>query len=153
MTSYFRRLTCGYATIPRPLSDLLRKNNDFVIGEAQMVAFRQLKERLMNARVLKLYNSNATTEIHTDASMYGYGGGLLQKNTDDQQFHPVEYKSRKTTDAQQEYHSYELKVLEIIEALKKWRVYLRGHKIKIVTNCNAFAMTIKMKDVPLRVSR
>ena len=28
-----------------------------------------------------------------------------------------------------------------------------GHKIKIVTDCNAFVMTIKKKDVPLRVSR
>ena len=85
--------------------------------------------------------------------MHGYGAVLLQKNSDDQQWHPVEYMSRKTTDAQRKYHSYELEVLAIVEALKKWRVYLMGSKIKIITDCNSFAMTIKKKDVPLRISR
>ena len=73
-TSYFRSFICGYAAIARPLSDLLRKNNDFVMAKAQMVAFRQFIERLMNAPVLKLYNPNAAIEVHTDVSMYGYGG-------------------------------------------------------------------------------
>jgi len=39
----------------------------------------------------------------------------------DQRFHPVYYYSDKTTPA--EYSSYELEVLAIIKALKKFRVY------------------------------
>lgn len=118
-----------------------------------MIAFNELKAKLSNYPVLNLYIPKALTEVHTDASMYAYGAVLLQKNSDDQQLHPVEYMSRKTSDAEQKYHSYELEVLAIIEALQKWRVYLMGIKIKIVTDCNAFAMTIKKQEVPLRVSR
>lgn len=72
---------------------------------------------------------------------------------DDQQLHPVEYMSRKTTAAEQKYHSYELEVLAVIEALKKWRIYVLGLKIKVVTDCNAFALTMRKQDVPPRVSR
>lgn len=108
----------------------------------------QLKRALVNAPLLRIFNPKLATEIHADASMYGYGAVMLQRNADDQQFHPVEYMSRKTSAAEQKYHSYELEVLAIIEALKKWRVYVMGIRIKIVTDCNAFTMTINKKDVP-----
>jgi len=51
---------------------------------------------------------------------------------------------------EEKYSSCELEVLAIVNALKKWRVYLLG---KPFTDCNAFAMTIKKDDLPLRVSR
>ena len=71
----------------------------------------------------------------------------------DQDLHPVEYFSRKTTSTEQKYTSYELEVLSVIEALKKWRVYLMGLKFKIVTDFNAFTMTLKKKDMPVKVAR
>ena len=46
-----------------------------------------------------------------------------------------------------------MEVLAIIETLKKWRVYVIGMKVKIVMDCNAFAMTMKKDVVSLRVSR
>ena len=63
--------------------------------------------------------------------MHGYGGVLLQINGDGQQLHPHEYMSRKTTAAEQKYHSYELEVLVVIEALKKWRIYVLGLKVTL----------------------
>lgn len=153
LTSYFRRFIPDYALIAKPLSDLLKKNAKFKMGDDQILAFQQLKVALVGASVLRLFNPNAETEIHTDASKYGYGAVLLQKDSEDQQMHPIQYMSRKTTPAEEKYHSYELEVLAIIEALKKWRVYVMGIRVKIVTDCNAFTMTMKKQDVPLRVSR
>lgn len=54
---------------------------------------------------------------------------------------------------EERYHSYELEVLGIVSALKKWRVYLLGIPLKIATDCNAFTMTMRKKDVSVRVSR
>lgn len=51
--------------------------------------------------------------------------------------------SRKTTPAEQKYHSYELEVLVIVEALKKWRVFVLVSKFKIITDCNAFTTTLQ----------
>jgi len=53
--------------------------------------------------------------------------------------------SRKTSPFEEKYDSYELEVLAIIGAL--------GIKFTIVTDCNAFKMTMNKKEVPLRVDR
>jgi len=123
------------------------------MGEEERASFNQLKLSLSSSPVLKLFDQKSATEVHCDASMYRYGAVLLQKDSADQEFHPVEYMSRKTTDAEEKYPSYELEVLAIVQALKKWRIYLLGRKIKIVTDCNAFAMTMRKNDVPVKVSR
>jgi len=36
--------------------------------------------------------------------------------------------------------------------MKKWRVYLLGKRFTVVTDCNAFAITIKKDDLPPRVA-
>ncbi|GBP07724.1 hypothetical protein EVAR_72479_1 [Eumeta japonica] len=62
-------------------SDLLRKENKFELKEEALSAFQQLKLVLMKDPVLKLFNVNAITEVHTDASKFGYGAVLMQKDS------------------------------------------------------------------------
>lgn len=81
--------------------------------------------------VLRLYNVKAETELHTDACMYGFGAILLQRNSENGAMHPVYYASAKTA-AEKRYTSYELEVLTIVKALKKFRVYLLGLSFKII---------------------
>jgi len=124
------------------------------MGMEQEAAVNQLKKCLTEAPVLQIYNQEASvTKLHTDASMWGYGAVLLQISDHDTQLHPVCFMSRKTTEAQQKYHSYELEVLAIIEAVKKLRVYLLGLHFKIITDCAAFTRTLEKKDLATRVAR
>ncbi|XP_029155192.1 uncharacterized protein LOC114928277 [Nylanderia fulva] len=115
-------------------------------------AFVELKAALANKPVLKIYNVNATTELYTDAFKYGYGVILLQYGGDNL-LHPVYYASGRTTAAEEKYSNYELKVLAIIKALKKFRVYLIGICFKIITDCKAFSLTMSKKDLCVRVTR
>ncbi|KAK9687316.1 RNase H-like domain found in reverse transcriptase [Popillia japonica] len=94
-----------------------------------------------------------TTLKKVQSFLDGFGGVLLQKDTEDGELHPVYYWSKKTNDAQRKYHSYELEVLAVVEALKKFRVYLLGIKFKILTDCSAFAVTMTKKDLCTRVAR
>jgi len=55
----------------------------FDIGDVEHQAIQQLKERL------QIYTGDAGTELHTDASMDGFGAVLLQMVDDS--FHPVYY--------------------------------------------------------------
>lgn len=55
--------------------------------------------------------------------------------------------------AEKKYSSYELEVLAIVQALKKFRVYLLGCKFKIITDCAAFQKTVNKKDIPPRIAR
>jgi len=123
------------------------------MGEEEFASFNQLKVFVSSSPVLKLFDQKSATEVHCDASMYEYGADLLQKDAVNQEFLRVEYMSRKTTDAEEKYPYYELDVVAIVQALNKWRAYLLGRKIRIVTDCNAFSMTMRINDVPLKVSR
>lgn len=94
--------------IAKPLSDFTKTNTKFEIKNAQMVAFNKLKVMLTNKPVLSIFNQNSKTEVHTNASIEGYGAVLMQMSPNDGNLHPVYYMSRKTTDAEKKYSSYEL---------------------------------------------
>lgn len=152
LTGYFRKFIPQYAIHARPLSQLLKNNVKFEFGEQQKDAFNKLKSVMIESPVLKLYRVGAETELHTDACMSGLGAVLLQKDPDDGRLHPVYYASWKTSPTEERYTSYELEMLAVVKALKKFRVYLLNIKFKIVTDCSAFVWTMKKKDLCLRVS-
>ncbi|GFS77486.1 retrovirus-related Pol polyprotein from transposon 17.6 [Trichonephila clavipes] len=152
LTGYFRKYIKDYSKIAKPLSDLTRKENLFVFGIQQKEAFEKLKKIMSEGPVLHLYKYGRKTELHTDACKQGYGAILLQE-AEDGKLHPVYYMSKKTNTAEEKYDSYELEVLAIINALKKFRVYLLGQHFKIVTDCSAFQKTMQKKELITRIAR
>lgn len=153
ITGYFRKFIPQYALIARPLSQLLKNGMRFIFRADQEQAFEQLKMILTKDLILKLYRVNAETELHTDAFTYGLGAILLQRDAEDNQLHPVYYASWKTSEVEERYSSYELEVLAVIKALRKFRVYLLGVPFRIVTDCRAFVQTMSKKDACLRVTQ
>lgn len=122
LASYFRRFVKGFSTIIKPMTDLLAKNKSFFWGTEQKKAFEDIKLKLTTRPILAIYNVNGKTEVHTDASQHGLGAVLLQQQGDNL-MHPISYYSRKTTNDEAKYHSYELEALAIVCALEKFRVY------------------------------
>ncbi|KAG5319045.1 POL3 protein, partial [Pseudoatta argentina] len=153
LTGYFRKFIPAYSEIARPLSDLLKNDAMFRFDDEQKNAFQKLKTILSQELLFKLYRVGADTELHADASSYGFGAILCQRDDQDRLFHPVCYASWKTSEAESRYSSYELEVLAVIRALNKFRVYLLGIPFKIVTDCNAFVLTMSKKDLCVRVAR
>lgn len=153
MTGYFRKFIDQYSIIAKPLSNLLRKDEKFKFESEEREAFARLKNALISNPVLKIYRPEDETEVHTDASLEGYGAVLLQNSSEDGLLHPVHFMSRKTTQAEKNYSSYELEVLAVVEAIKKFRVYLLGIPFKLITDCSAFEKTMQKKDIPTRVAR
>ena len=47
-------------------------------GQAELTAFEQLKEALISAPVLAVLNRDQPFQVHTDASVVGTGGVLVQ---------------------------------------------------------------------------
>lgn len=153
LTGYFRKFILNYSLIAKPLSDLLKKDVDFKFERDQRIAFSKLKEELSKEPVLQIYNPDYRTELHTDASKHGYGAVLLQELPEDRKMHPVHYMSKKTTPTEAKYSSYDLEVLAVVVALKKFRVYLLGIRFEIVTDCSAFQQTMDKKDIVPRIAR
>jgi hypothetical protein len=113
LASYFRRFIPNFSTIAKPLYDLLKKDIVFVFGEDKLAVFEIIKQKLSERPILCLYNPNAETELHCDASSLRFGSILLQKQSNNK-FHPVFYFNQRTTNVQSRYHSYELEMLAII---------------------------------------
>lgn len=152
LCTYFRKFVEGFSRIASPLYDLLKKGATFEFGKRQSDAFELLKNKLSEAPILAIYNPTDPTELHCDASSQGFGAVLLQRKSDNR-FHPVFYFSKRTTEVESRYHSYELETLAIIYALRRFRVYLLGIPFKIVTDCNALIMTLNKKVINPRIAR
>lgn len=150
--SYFRRFVPSFSRIAAPLLNILRKDTVFKFDSDCSKAFSTLRDALVSAPVLSIYNPNRETELHTDASSHGFGAVLLQKQ-EDNKWHPVSYYSRRTTPAESKYHSFELETLAVIYALRRFRVYVEGRPFRIVTDCNSFAQTLSKKTLNPRIAR
>lgn len=112
-----------------------------------------LEEKLSNGPVLKFFDRNHETELHTDASKDGLGAILLQRSPDDEKLHPTHYLSHKTSPVEQRYSTYDLEVLAIFYPLQKFRVNLLGVPFKIVTDCAAFQQTMQKQEVSTKIWR
>ena len=73
LTGFIRKFIPSYSTIAKSLSDMLRKDQLHNFDDKARNAFIQLKTILTQNPVLKIYHSRHETEVHTDASINGYG--------------------------------------------------------------------------------
>lgn len=71
----------------------------------------------------------------------------------DLKFHPIFYFSKRSTEVESRYHSFELEMLAIVYAVRRFRVYLLGIPFKIVTDCNSLTLALKKKEINPRISR
>lgn len=131
---------------------MLKKDNKFEWNAECDQAFETLRSELMKAPILAIYCPQRETELHTDASSHGFGGVIMQKQ-DDGKFHPVSYYSRKTSDIESKYHSFELETLAIVYSVRRFEPFLKGIEFKIVTDCSALQQTLKKKDINPRIAR
>ena len=111
-----------FSIIAKPLYDLTKKDRKFAFDEVELKSFELLKRKLMESPVVAPCNPKNETELHCDGSSSGFGAVLLQDNG---KFHPVFNFSKRTTDAESRYHSFELLTLAIIYALRRFRIYLQ----------------------------
>jgi len=84
LTGYFRKFVHNYARIARPLSDLLKDGKSFCMGPEQRQAIATLKRVLSQEPVLRIYNPDAVTELHTElarrVTAAYYYRGIMMKN-------------------------------------------------------------------------
>lgn len=151
LASYFRRFIKGFSEIAAPITALLRKNIVFQWSPDCENARQLIINKLTDSPVLRIYNPDLNCELHTDASAVGLGAALLQNESG--VVRPVAYFSRRTTDYESRYHSYDLETLAIVEAVEHFRVYLYGVHFTIFTDCNAVRATALKKDLHPRVAR
>jgi hypothetical protein len=135
--NYFRKLIPHLSHLSRPLNDLLKKDTPWEWTDVHQHAFESLKEALTTAPVLRHPDPDKHFYLHTDWSINGIGGVLLQEHEVDGEKleFPVCYISRSTTSAEKNYSSYEGELSAVIHCVTSLRHLLLGRNFTIVTDC------------------
>jgi hypothetical protein len=128
LVNYFRKFIEHYSEIAVPLTNLTKKSHPWVWTGRCQDAFELLKQKLIEAPLLRTPNESLPYKVVTDASDLGLGGVLLQEG------HPVAFESRMFNDAELNYQTTEKDMPAVVHALRVWRCYLEGAEYIVYTD-------------------
>ena len=129
---YYSKFIPDYSDLTRPLIQSRKKGTEFVFGDEQRAAFQQLKELLCTAPILRYVDYSKPLYISTDASGYGIGAILFQK--DGEKEHPIAYASRTLRDAELRYSATEREALAVWWACDHFIDYIDGRQVTIYSD-------------------
>ena len=151
MISFFRRYINHFSSVAVPLYNLLKKKVSWNWGDAQQKAFDVLKKNLLDCPSLSHFDDDGEYELHTDASSFGLGAVLLIRKGDD--LFPVEFISRRLSDAEVNYHVNDLECLAIVWATARLRYFLFGRKFTVKTDSNVIRWLCQKKELKGKFAR
>jgi hypothetical protein len=102
------------------ITELHKKNKNFVWVEKCLEAFRRLKELLTTTPILRVPDMDIDFLVCTDASKEVLGRVSMQYGR------LIAYISRKLRRHEENYATHDLELLSIVYALKVWIHYLVG---------------------------
>ena len=125
-----------FATLARPLTDLLKKGSIFIWTPTHQAALDVLKFALVLALVLALPDFSKPFQLQTDASDSGVGAVLLRDG------HPLAFVSKSFGPRTRALSTYEKEFLAILVAVEQWRSYLQHSEFTIFTDqCSLMHIT------------
>ena len=122
MVNQFSKFSPELAEKSKPLKELLSTKDEWSWGESQAVPFNEIKQLLISAPVLALYDYKLPT-IVADASKYGLGAVLKQQQADGD-WRPVAFASRAVSATEQRYAPIEKESLGVTWACEKLAEYI-----------------------------
>lgn len=133
MAGFYRKFIPSFSLIASPLHHLLKKGVVFDWNDECQFAFKRLIEVMCKDIVLQYPDFKEIFYLTTDASNFGIGAVISQKNNSgyDQ---PIAFISRSLIAAEQNYSVTEKECLAIIWGVYEFRHYLTGRKFTILSD-------------------
>jgi transposase InsO family protein len=154
MVNQLSKFSPNLASHTQPLREL-EKDRTWIWEDAQRQAFEKVKQMLVASPILALFDPNLETILSADASSYGLGAVLLQKQVAGQLL-PVAYISRSMTPTERRYAQIEKEALAFTWACERLSDYLVGLQFHIQTDHKPLVPLFSTKDLeelPVRVQR
>ena len=147
-----------FATVSRPLSNMLRKTQEsrwragLVWTEAELAAFEGIKCAIAEVVMLSHPCMTEPFLVVCDASGYGCGAMLAQLGDDGREV-PVAFASKLFCPAQCNYSATQREALAVVWAMEHFRPYVHGVPTVVVTDHVALTWLINVNEPTARMSR
>jgi transposase InsO family protein len=156
MLNQFAKFTADLAERSAPIRDLLHKDRAWVWDAVHQKSFDAVKQAIITAPVLALYDAAKPTIVSADSSSYGLGSVLLQQQPD-KSWRPVTYASRSLTEVERRYAQIEKECLALTWACERLADYLVGIRFTLQTDHKPLITLLSSRraldDVPPRIQR
>ena len=126
LCNFYSRFIDNYSHVVAPLYCLLKKEKQFFWGPKQIESFHVVKDLFTSSKVLKMFNPDHETLLETDSSGYGIAAVLLQRESKDAPWTPVQFCSRSLIPGEKNYSNIEREALSIVYGCTKYRKFLLG---------------------------
>ena len=133
MSGFYRKFIKDYATIAKPLTNLLKKGEPFIWEIEQESAFNTLKQKLCEYPILILPDFTKDFYISCDASDIAISAILEQLHKDGKE-HVIADSSRLLTNTETFYSVYHRELLATVFATEQYRSYIYGKKFFIISD-------------------
>ena len=154
LANFYRRIVPNFALIAMPLTQLLKKNAEFVWEKEQRDSFNAIKQALVNSAINAFPKYDLPMHLYTDACGYGIGGCLSQRqNGPEEPECPLAFISRLLNKAERNYSICELELLATVWSLKKLRPITWGCKVVVFSDNSALSYLLRKRDLVGRPAR
>ena len=144
LIGFYRKFINNFSDIAKPLTDLLKKDKEFLWTSLQQHAFETLRRTLTTKPLLIYPDFEREFILTTDSSNFALGAILSQGEIGNDK--PISYASRTLNRAEQNYSTTEREALAIVWATNYFRHYLYGRKFTIVTDHRPLTWLFNVKD-------
>lgn len=158
MINFYRRFIPDAVQHQSKLHSLIsgnRKNDKSTIvwTDDTINAFQQCKSQLVNATLLAHPSPDAPIVLAVDASSHAVGAAIHQ--IIDNQMQPLGFFSKKLTETQQKYSTYDRELLAAYQGVKYFRYMLEARPFAILTDHLPLTFAFKQKPdtAPPRIVR
>ena len=129
LANYYRRFIEGFASIARPLYDMVKKDKKWEWTGKQDKAFDELKRRFTKELVLAALDIDKKMRMEVDTSDYATGEVLLMEY-EDGLWRLVAFLFKSLNKMERNYEIHDKEMLAIIRGLESWRHLLEGAQSK-----------------------
>jgi len=154
LANYYCWFIEGFATVARPLHDLVKRDKKWEWTEREENAFKELKERFTKEPVLVAPDIDKKMRMEVDALDYAMEG-VLSMECEDGLWRPVAFLSKSLNETERNYEIHDKEMLAIIRGLEAWRHLLEGaqYKFEIWTDHKNLEYFMKVQKLNRRQAR
>lgn len=149
--NFYRKFSCHHASNISPLIELIKKDCPWRFGYEELKLFHAVRDSFTE-RYLSHPHFDQCFYLQTDASKVGLGAELFQISTDGER-RTISFASRTLNTAERNYSITELELLSIVFACEKFRVFILGYPVIVLTDHQALTFLFQCRLRNARLTR